>query len=131
MDSGDASDLFDGYQPTTRRTASIGSRNAFPIEVTIEQGKAVFEYAKTLVTQEALEASVNQEHFRLPRGFWQSFSPKFVHRRSSRALEQMYRKAFRFYLKALTNGAVIVCGIMGEFTRGHRKRLGGGGGLLL
>ena len=75
MDSGDASDLFDGYKPTTRRKATIGCRNAFPIDVTIEQGKAVFEYAKTLVTPAALEASVMQGTLRLPNGFWQSFFP--------------------------------------------------------
>ena len=70
MDSGDALDLFDGYKPTTRRTAVIGCRNSFPIEVAIEQGKAVLEYAKALLTPEVLEASMKLENPRLPRGFW-------------------------------------------------------------
>ena len=58
MDYGDALDLFDGYKPTTRRTAVIGCRNTFPIEVTIEQGKAVFEYAQTLFTKDGLAVSM-------------------------------------------------------------------------
>ena len=113
MDCGEAYDLCDGYKPTTRRTAVIGCRNTFPIEVTLEQGKAVFEYAQTLFTRDALAASMELEDFRLPRGFWQAFFPKFVHRSSSRSLEQMYRKAFRFYLAALKKGAVTACGMMG------------------
>ena len=35
----DPAALFDGYQPTPRRKARIGIRNAFPVEVKIEQGK--------------------------------------------------------------------------------------------
>ena len=73
MDSGEVCELFDGYKPTTRRAAVIGCRNTFPIEVTLEQGKAVFEYAQTLFTREALAASTGLEDFRLPRGFWQVF----------------------------------------------------------
>ena len=125
MDSGDALDLFDGYKPTTRRTAVIGCNNTFPVEVTIEQGKAVFEYAKTLVTLAALEASVMQGTLRLPNGFWQSLFPNIVNRSYGRGLEQMYRKAFRYYLKALTNGVVTICGVMGEKTRGQRRAPGG------
>ena len=44
-DNADPAALFDGYQPTPRRKARIGSRNAFPVEVTIEQGKEVFNFA--------------------------------------------------------------------------------------
>ena len=125
MDFKGASYLFDGYKPTTRRKATIGCRTALPIEVTIEQGKAVFEYAKTLVTPAKLEASVLQGTLRLPNGFWQSFFPDIVKRSYGRVLEQMYRKAFRFYLQALTNGAVTICGVMGEKNRGQRRLPGG------
>ena len=36
----------------------------------------------------------------------------------------MYRNAFRVYLAALKNGAVTACGLMGEFSRGQRRRRG-------
>ena len=73
MDSGAASYLFDGYKPTTRRKATIACRSSLPVEVTIEQGEAVFEYAKKLVTPAALEASVMQGTLRLPNGLWLFF----------------------------------------------------------
>ena len=41
-----------------------------------------------------------------------------------RALTQVHLKSFRFYLKALKNGAVAVCGVMGDFQRGQRRAFG-------
>ena len=126
MNSVDPSSLFGGYKPTSRRTKRIGIRNSHPIEVTIEQGKAVFAYAKTQVSPAALDVAASQGTLRLPHGFWQSFFPDVVNRSHNRGLEQMYRKAFKFYLRALSKGAVTVCGVMGEFTRGQRRAAGGG-----
>ena len=48
-DDGDLRKLFSGYEPTKRtkgRGSTIGARTAFPVQVTIEQGEEVFEYAK-------------------------------------------------------------------------------------
>ena len=75
MDFKGASYLFDGYKPTTRRKATIGCRTALPIEVTIKQGKAVLEYAKTLVTPAKLEASVLQVHYVCQMVSGSRFSP--------------------------------------------------------
>ena len=55
---GDLRKLFSGYEPTKRtkgRGSTIGARRAFPVHVTIEQGKAFCEYAKLHFSAAELE----------------------------------------------------------------------------
>ena len=74
-DDGDARKLFCGYEPTRRDKGkeTIGSRTAFPVQETIEQGKAVIEYAKLHFGAAELEAGVASGKLRVPHGFWLRF----------------------------------------------------------
>ena len=124
-DKGDLSKLFSGYEPTKHRGFRIGARTAFLAHVTIEQGKEVFEYAKLYFGAAELEAAVKEGRVRLMHGLWRGFLHNCLKRTPSRALSDMYRKAFKKYISSLEKSAVTVCGMMGESKRDQRRKLGG------
>ena len=75
-DDGDLRKLFSGYEPTkrTKGRGTIGARTAFPVQVTIEQGKEVFEYAKMHFSPAELEAAVEKAKYVCQRGSGLVFS---------------------------------------------------------
>ena len=127
-DNGDLRKLFSGYEPTKRtkgRGSTIGARTAFPVHVTVEQGKEVFEYATLHFSAAELEVAVAKGNVRLPHGFWTGFPRNCVKRTPSRALSDRYRKAFKLYVRSLNQGVVTVCGMMGAKKRGQRRAIEG------
>ena len=93
-----------------KKLFSTGAISSFPAEVTVEQGREVFAYAKLRLGTAELEAAVKAGKVRLPRGFWPSFFQTQVRRTPNKALYKMFRKAFLMYIRSLSKVAEDIFG---------------------
>ena len=110
-----------GYEPTRPARPSLGCRVSHPCRVTLQQGRAVFDYAMLYVGQEGMDAVVRGGPLRLPRGGWPAFCKDRLRWAYSDALSKACRRALWCYLESLRKGALTTCGMLGD-RGGHQKR---------
>ena len=114
-----------GYAPTRRRRSTIGARTPCHAQVTVEQGKEVFEYAQLHLGPAFMETCIVHGTLRLPAGFWPRFFKDCLNRVKTRALYKTYRKALSQHLRSLKVGAITKCGKLGDKRRDQHRALGG------
>ena len=119
----DIKKLLAGHKPTPQKQQAVGVRTECKAYVKIEQGKAVFEYAKLCVDAAVLEQAVETGKIRFPDEFWCGFCQNHLLRVPTGCLRHRYRKAFVVYLRSLKSGAKTLCGQTGEMKRNQRRAL--------
>lgn len=112
--------------PVRPRTVVIGSRTATPFGVLITQGRLVYEYARMSIGDEAMSHILQTGlQLWLPRDFWPACCHFSFHRVCTPTFRKSLRKALRYYMIALRNGATTACGMLGEKMARQKRSWGG------